>query len=609
MKKILLLCMTMLLSWQVANALVVNVKGQGEVSETGMEITCTTAEQDPFTEKDVMALEGDLLSSGTLNVTIVRSSAGLEDEFCCATQCTPGNSTKNESLSFTTSGVTKWYAHYVPAANSKETITYTFADGSESRVVTVHYNYGTSGGDIPSSFPKKHLIEEFTGQDCGYCPAGMDAISAFMKNDDSWVLILHHYGFSPDKFSVAGSQTITSKLGVNGAPSSAIDRKATKSQAGTAIVFHPGYLPTVNKQQFETTTYASVEIANSYDAASRKLNVHVSGALAKSDYPTLKLTVLVKESGMVDYQQDYYATFEGWEEFRHANAVRAYLTSATGNAISVDETRHYAADLSVTLKDGWVPENCMVVAFLTEDFKPVVQVEQAPVVAGSKGGADIEHGGIKAYPVEDFYPEPSATAAPKDYSGKESEDLATAYAQRTAYTEYGFNYWEIQAYSNKRSIKVDGVSCIPFAVINVFTELSQKTLPYGTYQFLTTNTPGTAEAGVRIDEEFYVGGSSFYFTSLSYFNAGYLSPVAQWLINEGTLTIEKNGWSVEGKALNGQSIKLTGTSAIDYEGKPEGIESLSGENPNGEWKKVLREGQLFIERNGKVFNLQGAQVE
>ena len=25
---------------------------------------------------------------------------------------------------------------------------------------------------IPDSFPKKHLIEEFTGQTCGYCPYG-----------------------------------------------------------------------------------------------------------------------------------------------------------------------------------------------------------------------------------------------------------------------------------------------------------------------------------------------------------------------------------------------------------------------------------------------------
>ena len=27
---------------------------------------------------------------------------------------------------------------------------------------------------ILDSYPRKHLIEEFTGQDCGYCPYGMD---------------------------------------------------------------------------------------------------------------------------------------------------------------------------------------------------------------------------------------------------------------------------------------------------------------------------------------------------------------------------------------------------------------------------------------------------
>ena len=32
---------------------------------------------------------------------------------------------------------------------------------------------------IPDSFPKKHLIEEFTGQGCGYCPYGMDCIHDF----------------------------------------------------------------------------------------------------------------------------------------------------------------------------------------------------------------------------------------------------------------------------------------------------------------------------------------------------------------------------------------------------------------------------------------------
>ena len=64
---------------------------------------------------------------------------------------------------------------------------------------------------LPSAFPKKHLIEEFTGQDCGYCPYGMDCVHQFVDNDTNWVVVLHHYGYSKDHFSVAGSQSINQK--------------------------------------------------------------------------------------------------------------------------------------------------------------------------------------------------------------------------------------------------------------------------------------------------------------------------------------------------------------------------------------------------------------
>ena len=124
---------------------------------------------------------------------------------------------------------------------------------------------------IPESFPRKHLIEEFTGQGCGYCPYGMDCVHDFMGNDTNYILILHHYGYAADHFSVAGSNKITTALGVSGAPSIAIDRAKTKSSNGNKVVFHPGYLPSVQKNQFETTTYASVNIRNAYDPATREI--------------------------------------------------------------------------------------------------------------------------------------------------------------------------------------------------------------------------------------------------------------------------------------------------------------------------------------------------
>lgn len=118
-----------------------------------------------------------------------------------------------------------------------------------------------------------------------------------------------------------------------------------------------------------------------------------SGLISEPWAEDLHLTVLVKESGMIDYQQDYYETKNGWKEFCHTNAVRAFLTDPKGDEMDVRE-RRYKEKYTIELDESWVPENCMVVAFITEGFQPVVQVEQAPVIAGTSGGADIEHGGI-----------------------------------------------------------------------------------------------------------------------------------------------------------------------------------------------------------------------
>ena len=409
--------------------------------------------------------------------------------------------------------------------------------------------------------PKKHLIEEFTSQSCGYCPYGMDALQTFIGNDSNWVLVLHHAGYANDHFTISGSTAIASTLGVKGAPTITVNRANTRIPEGSKLVFHPGYLQQADRSQFDSTTYATVDILNSYDASSRELKVKVSGKIGKSDYGNLKLTVLVKESGMIDTQLDYNSTFQGWQEFRHTNAARAFLTAPKGDDIDVieDKTRHYELELSTTLDDAWKAENCMVVAFLSEDIKPVVQAAQKPVVPGTKGGADTRHGGITKVPVPDYYPEPGPTQGPATYSGNRFEEVPQAYAQYKAYKEYGFNYWSIQAYNTSSFVTVNNNQCVPFAIIYLFTELDQTTIPAGTYPVNTSLKPGTVYAGFRDDENFIVDGSTFGFASVSYLNQGYYMPEAEWLIADGEMTIEADSWHLAGHALNGAAVNLKGT--------------------------------------------------
>ena len=91
-----------------------------------------------------MELEGDvLISSGELEMQIIRSANGLEDEFCCGDNCTAGNGETEETKTFNFNGMAHWYSHYVPIMGSNETIRYIFRDGEESLEVRVQYVYQT----------------------------------------------------------------------------------------------------------------------------------------------------------------------------------------------------------------------------------------------------------------------------------------------------------------------------------------------------------------------------------------------------------------------------------------------------------------------------------
>lgn len=126
-------------------ALIISVAGQGDIPAEGMELTINEAEEDILSGDMQMKVSGTLLSTNPLTVTITRSEEGLKDEFCCAGQCTAGNGKTSENLSFTPDGMANWYIHYTPTPGSYETITYLFSDGSESRSLTVHFDYTTQG--------------------------------------------------------------------------------------------------------------------------------------------------------------------------------------------------------------------------------------------------------------------------------------------------------------------------------------------------------------------------------------------------------------------------------------------------------------------------------
>ena len=138
---------------QAANALVVSTDTYGDIPEQGLEITIDETELDLMTGKPQMELTGSLISGVPVSVTIHRSQSGLEDQFCCADDCTNGNGELDEELSFTPDGIASWFVHYYPATNTNVTVTYTFSDGTDNFTITVHYVYDTQGTENVQSDP------------------------------------------------------------------------------------------------------------------------------------------------------------------------------------------------------------------------------------------------------------------------------------------------------------------------------------------------------------------------------------------------------------------------------------------------------------------------
>lgn len=142
--------------------LIISISGLGEVPDEGMELTVTEATVDLLTNDPLMELDGNLLCSEPLQVTITRSSSGLNDEFCCGITCHSGNGETSEVLEFTPGGMANWYVHYYPAPGSYETIQYTFTAGNESRTITVHFDYRAQGVESiqPSAFSIQKIMRD-----------------------------------------------------------------------------------------------------------------------------------------------------------------------------------------------------------------------------------------------------------------------------------------------------------------------------------------------------------------------------------------------------------------------------------------------------------------
>ena len=383
--------------------------------------------------------------------------------------------------------------------------------------------------NVEAIFDRKYLIEHFTTEQCGYCPYGMYSIVEYLeKATTPTIWVSHHAGFGTDEFTIPENQDLVNDLGVDGAPSMALNR--TKQETGE--IFHPGYLPEITITDAKKAAM-SVNIAHSYDASSRKMNITVSGESSFDTDSKFLLSVLVKENRLVGKQADYYYALgqNSWKEFMHTRVVRDMLTKATGDTIEL-ENQAYSMTWSYTIPEKWVAENCCVVAYITPvGKKPVINAEQVVLVEGTTGGEEYNPYGI----TESKGPVKNITFHQVSAEKVDGENLLQVMLISNNYVE--------TAYGNAQAVGL------------VYVNTEAETLVAGSYPIKADGSEGSIQAGYRMDEKTSFGGSLLLYAVSEYLANGQLAPAHIWRMNEGEMVVDEAGnISFNFRTYNGTSV-------------------------------------------------------
>ena len=436
---------------------------------------------------------------------------------------------------------------------------------------------------VPTFFPRKFLLEHFTSANCNQCPMGMKYIVEYLDRQTTpYIWVSHHAVYGTDEYTIPASNAIAMNyLGMNSVPSVVFNR--TK-QDGMLVIGAWNIENLIVKD--DTMAEASVVIDHQFDATTRRLDISVSGQVANKERTEYLLSILIKENGLVGKQEDAYCSWKGakWQEYMHPRVVRDMVTATFGDTVRV-ENQAYSYTTSYVVDDERVAENCCVVAYLTPlEKSPVINAEQAPLVKGTEGGEQYGPYGIT--------------------EGKGPNTSISFDSVRV--TRLSNGQLEMMMTSS-RTIRTDyfGI-CKQVGYVYVNTEdslLQPGVYPIANNQYPISDLESTITAGYRVDEEETFGGSRLLYAVSADLKNGIVTPIHIWRMSSGEMVLDEAGnISLNFTTYNGTSV--TATAVYDFSPAATGVEDVQ-EFRGSEVQKVLRDGQLLIEKQGRWYTILG----
>lgn len=226
------------------------------------------------------------------------------------------------------------------------------------------------------SFVQRNVyIEQFTGQNCPYCPLGHNAVDNAIIGFEDRVSIVAHYSYDGvyGELYTEANSTVARQFGVRAAPMCMIDRTYMKDVTED-LAFNTQIITPQNvEQMLEIPAFVTLDVTGVYDQNTKAIEVKVAGEFLK-DLPNAKLNIFLTEDKITAGQA--HANY-GWiDDFEHNHVMRAVITeNALGDNIQRNGNK-FEATYTYQIPESYgkinntphapVIENLKVVAFVAD---------------------------------------------------------------------------------------------------------------------------------------------------------------------------------------------------------------------------------------------------
>lgn len=259
----------------------------------------------------------------------------------------------------------------------------------------------------PEWIQKKTLIETFTGQTCGNCPAAHSILEkALVGNEDKFVVVSHHSGYQPDAFTMAEDVDFTWFYNSSSlyAPAIMFDR-APYADGLASIVFEGNDSKLVNNAMkvFPTKEpFISIQLNNKFDTSTRQ------GTLEVEVYTFVNPTEAEHRLNLHLVQDDMVATQSGMgSNYVHHHVFRGCLNGTWGETIELIEGTTVKKTIEYTIPEKIISthankvsleailENMQIVAFVSDAANSPLECvvwnsESIPVLQPADGIGELQ---------------------------------------------------------------------------------------------------------------------------------------------------------------------------------------------------------------------------